>query len=72
VNVDLITETVYAYEAVKDAPACPHCGEGESWSVKGPDGALIGQSWTGDNAECEAEEMAQMLNAAFEAGKSER
>ena len=46
------------------------CGEGESWTVKGPDGACIGQSWTGDDAECDAEEAAQALNAAFELGRA--
>jgi hypothetical protein len=36
--------------------------------VKGPDGICIGQSWTGDEAECSAEEEAQALNAAFDLG----
>lgn len=61
-----------AYEVVKEKPACPHCGEGETWTVKAPDGVLIGQSWTGDDAECEAEEMAQALNGAYDLGKEHR
>jgi hypothetical protein len=58
-----------AYTAFKETDACARCHEGESWTVKGPDGVCIGQSWEGDDAECNAEETAQMLNAAFEAGK---
>lgn len=58
-----------AYTAFKETDACARCHEGESWTVKGPDGACIGQSWEGDDAECSAEEEAQALNAAFEAGK---
>lgn len=58
-----------AYVAFKETDSCLRCGEGESWTVKGPDGICIGQSWEGDEAECNAEETAQMLNAAFQAGK---
>jgi hypothetical protein len=58
-----------AYTAFRETEPCKRCGEGESWTVKGPDGACIGHSWTGDDADCEAEEMAQMLNAAFELGR---
>jgi hypothetical protein len=61
-----------AYTAFKETDACARCGEGESWTVKGPDGVCIGESWEGDNAECSAEEMAQALNAAFEAGRKSR
>lgn len=57
------------YIAFKETDACARCGEGESWTVKGPDDVCIGQSWEGDEAECNAEETAQMLNAAFEAGQ---
>lgn len=58
-----------AYTAFQETEPCKRCGDGESWTVKGPDGACIGQSWTGDNAECNAEEEAQALNAAYEAGR---
>ena len=58
-----------AYTAFQETEPCKRCGEGESWTVKGPDGLCIGQSWTGDDAECHAEEAAQMLNAAFELGE---
>lgn len=57
------------YIAFKETDACARCGEGESWTVKGPDDVCIGESWTGDDAECEAEEMAQALNGAYEAGR---
>lgn len=62
--------TQRAYVAFRETEPCHRCGEGESWTVKGPDGACIGQSWTGDDAECDAEESAQALNAAFELGSS--
>lgn len=58
-----------AYTAFRETEPCHRCGEGESWTVKGPDGACIGQSWTGDEADLNAEETAQMLNAAFELGR---
>ena len=59
-----------AYVAFLETASCHRCGEGESWTVKGPDGACIGQSWTGDDADCNAEEAAQMLNVAYELGRA--
>lgn len=58
-----------AYVAIQETEPCKRCGEGESWTVKGPDGVCIGQSWTGDEAECNAEEEAIALNAAYRAGR---
>lgn len=58
-----------SYEVILEKSACPHCGRGESWTVKGPDDVLIGQSWEGPEGECEADETSQMLNAAYELGK---
>jgi hypothetical protein len=58
-----------AYVAFRETEPCRRCGEGESWTVKGPDGSCIGQSWVGADAECNATETAQMLNAAFELGR---
>lgn len=58
-----------AYCAFQETEPCKRCGEGESWTVKGPGGVCIGQSWTGDEAACNAEEAAQALNAAYEAGR---
>lgn len=57
-----------AYKALQETEPCHRCGEGETWSVKGPDGAWIGQSWTGENSEYDAGEMASALNAAYELG----
>lgn len=72
-NVTLTKDQmVDAYTAFRDTEPCKRCGEGESWTVKGPDDVCIGQSWTGDDAECNAEEMAQALNAAYEAGRKSR
>lgn len=58
-----------AYVSFKETEACARCHEGESWTVKGPDGLCIGRSWTGDDADLNAEEMAQALNAAYILGK---
>ena len=58
-----------AYTAVLETEACARCHEGETWTVKGPDGLCIGQSWAGDEAQCNALETAEMLNGAFETGK---
>jgi hypothetical protein len=63
-------EAVVVYVAFRETEPCHRCGEGESWTVKGPDGACIGQSWTGEDAECNAEETAMALNAAYELGYS--
>lgn len=67
---DVQTPVDDPYVAFRETEPCKRCGEGESWTVKGPDGACIGQSWTGDNAECNAEEEAQALNAAYELGRA--
>lgn len=61
-----------AYVAFRETEPCHRCGEGESWTVKGPDGACIGQSWLGDDAECDAEEMAMALNAAYDLGRASK
>lgn len=61
-----------AYVAFQETEPCKRCGEGESWTVKGPDGACIGQSWTGDDAECNADETAGALNAAFALGRASK
>ena len=58
-----------AYAAFKETDACVRCGEGETWTVKGPDGLCIGQSWEGDEAECSALETAEMLNGAYRLGR---
>jgi hypothetical protein len=60
------------YEPVKIAPPCPHCGKGETWSVKGPDDIFIGQDFCGPEAECDAEDLSGMLNAAYELGLAQR
>jgi len=60
------------YSAAQETEPCKRCGEGETWGVKWREGnseVWFGQSWTGENAECEAEEMAQALNAAFKFGR---
>jgi hypothetical protein len=59
-----------AYTAFRETEPCKRCGDGESWTVKGPDDLCIGQSWTGEDAECNAQEEAQALSAAFDLGQA--
>lgn len=54
-----------AYKVKLDRAACTACGEGTLWTVVGPDGVAIGQSFAD---EVDAEETAGMLNAAYELG----
>jgi hypothetical protein len=58
-----------AYTAILETETCARCHEGETWTVKGPDGLCIGQSWAGDEAECNALETAEMLNGAYRLGR---
>lgn len=50
---------------------CPHCGSQESgWGVVNIQTATgHSQEWYGDNAECDAEETAAMLNGAWKEGR---
>lgn len=52
-----------AYVALQDIEPCKRCGEGETWSVKGPGEVWIGQSWRGDSAEWPGR-AARLRNAA--------
>lgn len=58
-----------AYQAFCETNRCEHCGAGEQWTVEGPDGTCISESWTGEEAEYEAEARARQLNAAYELGR---
>lgn len=58
-----------AYTAFQETEPCKRCGEGESWTVKDPHSMCIGKSFEGEDAEANAEELAQMLNEAFEFGQ---
>jgi len=55
----------HQYTVEVDDKACEHCERGQTWTVVGPDGAGIGESFA-DQAD--AEETCEMLNAAFEEG----
>lgn len=48
-----------------DRNGCPKCGAGRMWTVIGPDGAAIGESWS---AEEPAQDMADEKNDAYDAG----
>lgn len=67
-NLTAENDTV-AYTAILETEACARCHEGETWTVKGPDGLCIGQSWAGDEAKCNAIETAEMLNGAYGHGQ---
>ena len=54
-----------AYKVIVDKKPCPHCGEGMLWTVEGPDGICIGQSFMDF---VDAEETAGTLNGAYELG----
>ena len=56
------------YRAFQEAKPCKRCGEGETWTVIGPQDICIGESWSGENAQHEAECRAQELNAAYDEG----
>jgi len=58
-----------AYQVVRESTRCALCGEGELWTVIGPDNMAIGQSF---NQKVDALEMALMLNDAFKLGKESK
>jgi len=70
--VESRTEEQDAYKAILETEACARCHEGETWTVKGPDGLCIGQSWAGDEAECNSLETAEMLNGAYCLGQQSK
>lgn len=59
--------TVEAYAVVVMSPACEHCGVGETFAVLGPDGVYGSTSYL-DLADAEHE--AEILNAAYNAGRA--
>jgi hypothetical protein len=54
-----------AYRVIVDSSPCGHCGLGGSWTVEGPDGVAIGESF---DEEADADETAELLNAVHEIG----
>lgn len=54
--------------------ACPCCGgDTDGWTFVNVETATgHSQTWHGDNAQCEAEEHARALNAAWKAGAASR
>jgi hypothetical protein len=53
------------FKVEKDVSGCPQCGHGDMWTIVGPHGTQIGQSW-GDQEL--VEDICQYMNEAFEAG----
>lgn len=52
-----------------DANGCSKCGAGRSWTVCGPDDVWLSTSYEGPEGEEQAEWLADILNAAYFAGK---
>jgi hypothetical protein len=65
-------EKDYPYFVEVDVNACPHCGRGQMWTVIGPDGNCVGDSFGGDDGEINAGELAEMLNDAYYLGKGKK
>lgn len=63
-----VVEQSLPYRIENDREKCSSCGEGETWTVVNPDGALSGHSYGGDEAECDAQEEADALNHAYALG----
>ena len=60
---------VSAYYVEVDHDGCGHCSAGKTWTVVGPDGTGQAISW---GTQDEADDVAAMLNAAFECGQQQR
>lgn len=45
---------------------CSRCGHDRTWTVVGPDGVALGQSWVDED---DAQDVADWLNEAYEAGR---
>jgi predicted regulator of Ras-like GTPase activity (Roadblock/LC7/MglB family) len=58
-----------AYAVEVDQLGCKTCGHGRTWTVVGPDGVAIGQSFE-DHAD--AEDLAALLSHVHDAAKAER
>ena len=59
--------TVEAYMVVTDTSACERCGAGHTWTICGPDGVNGSTSYAD---EADAEHEADILNAAYNAGRA--
>jgi len=63
-----VDELIEAYRAVVYEEACLHCGKGEAWTVKCPDGTYLCETWGDSDGQANAEEMAEALNCAYKQG----
>ena len=63
-----VDELIEAYRAVVYEEACLHCGKGEAWTVKCPDGTYLCETWGDSDGQANAEEMAGALNCAYKQG----
>jgi len=53
------------YNVVPEDKACSCCEQGATWVIVGPDGVGFGTSYLDED---EAEEIAELMNLAFQAG----
>ena len=63
-----VDELIEAYRAVVYEEACLHCGKGEAWTVKCPDGTYLCETWGDSGGQANVEEMAEALNCAYKQG----
>ena len=63
-----VDELIEAYRAVVYEEACLHCGKGETWTVKCPDGTYLCETWGDSGGQANVEEMAEALNCAYKQG----
>jgi hypothetical protein len=52
-----------------DSGGCERCAGGKTWTVIGPDGVAIGQSWEDED---HAADVADLMNQAFWQGRGDR
>lgn len=61
--VDQVQEA--PFKVYEEKPVCS-CGEGGLWTVTYPDGAILGQSWSGPTGKEHAEDVADWMNEAWD------
>lgn len=62
----VLTNTEDPYFITVDTNGCGHCGEGRTWAIVGPDGAMGGTSFEDED---QAADLAELLNDAYWQGK---
>lgn len=55
-----------------DSQGCATCGGGAEYSIVGPDGIALSETWSGEEGKEEADHRCAELNEAFDAGLTSR